>query len=152
MIVHEGTSMKNKGDQWGNDTSHHRKMVQSYMDSDKTMSNFVSVQPESFQYVVRLRLTRFQAQHWSSLIPHLSELRCPAVQQLLCRFDRLQGGPKVEAQCNSVAEILVLINVTFRTADTTDSTNTTILCFQCSAAVVCSLGYSAKLHCCKGCN
>lgn len=50
------------------------------------------------------------------------------------------GGLKVGAHCNSEVKILGLISVTFRTADTTDSTNTTILGFQNRAAVASSSG------------
>lgn len=44
------------------------------------------------------------------------------MEPALLRFDRLQGGLKVGAQCNSGVKIPGLISMTFRTADTTDST------------------------------
>lgn len=44
------------------------------------------------------------------------------MEPLLWLFDRLRGGLKVGAQCNSGVKIPGLIGVTFRTADTTDST------------------------------
>lgn len=84
--------------------------------------------------------TGSQAKHW--ILSYSTSLwtRLSCGGAAVMRVWSTSGGLKVGAHCNSEVKILGLISVTFRTADTTDSTNTTILGFQNRAAVASSSG------------